>query len=66
MIILMILLTLFGLVMLVRPTVIWKITESWKSKDASEPSTMYMWFTRFGGAMFTIAGIGGIYAYSIL
>jgi hypothetical protein len=66
MIILMILLTLFGLVMLVRPAVIWVITESWKSNDATEPSTIYIWSTRFGGAICTIAGVGGIYAYSSL
>jgi hypothetical protein len=66
MIILMILLTLFGLVMLVLPSVIWEITESWKSNDATEPSTMYIWSTRFGGALCTIVGVAGIYAYSSL
>jgi hypothetical protein len=62
MLILFILLTLFGLVMLIRPTTIWQITESWKSDDATEPSDMYIWYTRFGGVICTLAGIGGIYA----
>jgi hypothetical protein len=66
MIILTALLTLFGLLMLVRPTVIWTITESWKSNDATEPSDIYILSTRFGGVMCTLAGIGGIITYSFL
>jgi hypothetical protein len=65
MIILAILLTLFGLLMLFQPTVIWTLTESWKSNDAAEPSDMYILSTRFGGLMCTLAGIGGIIAYSL-
>lgn len=66
MIILAILLTLFGLLMLVRPTVIWKITESWKSNDGTEPSDLYILSTRFGGVMCTLAGLGVIIAYLFL
>jgi hypothetical protein len=66
MIILAILLLLFGLLMFVRPAVIWTITESWKANDATEPSDLYMFSTRFGGVMCALAGIGGIVAYSLL
>jgi hypothetical protein len=66
MVIIAVLLTLFGLLMLVRPAVIWTITESWKSNDATEPSDMYILSTRFGGVMCTLAGAGVIITYSFL
>jgi uncharacterized membrane protein len=60
MIILGVLLVLFGLLMLFKPTLIWLITESWKSDDATEPSDLYIWSTRFGGVMCTLAGIAAV------
>jgi hypothetical protein len=55
-------LTILGFVMLFRPTLFWEITESWKSNDGTEPSDLYIFSTRFGGVMFTIAGILGFIA----
>ncbi|MBP1996612.1 DUF6199 family natural product biosynthesis protein [Paenibacillus eucommiae] len=60
--ILAVVLTLFGLLLLIKPSVIWTITESWKSNDATEPSDLYIWSTRFGGIMCTLAGVAGIIA----
>jgi hypothetical protein len=48
-----ILLFLFGLFLLISPGVWWSITEQWKSSDAIEPSKLFIWSTRFGGAMCT-------------
>lgn len=59
-------LILFGLLMLLKPPIIWSITESWKSNDATEPSDLYLWSTRFGGVMCTLAGLGGILAVWVL
>lgn len=59
---LFILLTVFGLGMLLQPGVMWKLLESWKTDGHSEPSNLYIGSTRFGGALCTIAGIGGIVA----
>ncbi|WP_042149976.1 DUF6199 family natural product biosynthesis protein [Paucisalibacillus sp. EB02] len=50
--------TVFGLCALLKPEWIWKLTESWKSNDATEPSDIYIFSTRFGGVMSTLAGIG--------
>lgn len=52
--------------MLIKPSIIWLITESWKSNDFTEPSNLYIWSTRFGGIMMTLAGIGGIVAHLLL
>jgi uncharacterized membrane protein len=60
MIVLGIALIIAGVLMMVRPNVVWTITESWKSNDATEPSNLYKWSTRFGGAMCTIVGVGVI------
>lgn len=57
MIILGIILTVVGILMLVRPTLVWSITESWKSSDATEPSNLYKLSIRFGGIMCTLAGV---------
>jgi len=66
MIILAILLIIFGLFMLVYPATIWKITESWKSSDATEPSDLYLLSTRFGGTMCILVGFGGIIVYLLI
>ncbi|MEK3917678.1 DUF6199 family natural product biosynthesis protein [Paenibacillus sp. FSL H7-0331] len=63
MIIVTVLLLLCGLLMLIRPAILWTITESWKSNDAAEPSDLYLWSTRFGGVMFTLVGLAGVYVY---
>lgn len=62
MLLLGIILIIIGGTMIVKPSVIWIITESWKSDDGTEPSKLYTWSTRFGGIMMTLAGIGGIIA----
>jgi hypothetical protein len=61
-----VLLILFGLLMLIQPSIIWSMAESWKSNDAIEPSDLYVKSTRFGGALTTLAGIGGVLAFWIL
>ncbi|GAA3401957.1 DUF6199 family natural product biosynthesis protein [Paenibacillus hodogayensis] len=63
MLFLAIILIFIGLTMLIRPSLIWAITESWKSNDATEPSDLYKLSTRFGGVMFTLIGIGLCIAY---
>jgi hypothetical protein len=60
------LLVIVGLVMLVRPALIWSIGEQWKSSDATEPSALYILSTRFGGVMCLLVGIGVIAAYTVL
>jgi hypothetical protein len=61
-----VLLVLLGLMMLIKPSIIWSITESWKSADTTEPSDLYVWSTRFGGVMVTLAGLGGVLAFWFL
>ncbi|WP_186673436.1 DUF6199 family natural product biosynthesis protein [Sporosarcina sp. BP05] len=51
-----------GVTMIVKPSILWLIAESWKSNDGTEPSDFYNGSTRFGGILMTIAGIGGIIA----
>ncbi|TXC92720.1 hypothetical protein FS935_00475 [Metabacillus litoralis] len=58
-----ILLITIGVTMIVKPSILWILTESWKSNDGTEPSSLYKWSTRFGGIMITIAGIGSIIIY---
>ncbi|HHU18830.1 MAG TPA: hypothetical protein GXZ58_01005 [Bacilli bacterium] len=55
-----IILMIIGVVIIVKPSVIWFIQENWKSNDNTEPSSLYIWSTRFGGIMMTLAGIGGV------
>ncbi len=52
-----------GLLMIFKPHWVWSISESWKSSDASGPSTFYIRSVRIGGIMCTLAGIAGGIAY---
>lgn len=62
MVILFVLLVAFGLLMVLKPGIVWQLTESWKSDDAAEPSELYLFATRLGGILCTLAGIGGVIA----
>ena len=46
-----------GIFIFLKPDLIWKITEQWKSYSADEPSELYIKSTKFGGALFTVFGI---------
>ena len=46
-----------GIFIFLKPDLIWKITEQWKSYSADEPSDWYIKSTKFGGALFTVFGI---------
>lgn len=52
-----------GWVMLFKPDLVWRITEKWKSQDADEPSSLFVWSTRFGGFLCALAGIASFAAY---
>lgn len=53
-----------GVVMLVRPQLVYKLNEGWMYIDARKPPkpvmTVYLWATRFVGVMFILAGIGSL------
>ncbi len=50
-----------GVVMLVKPQLVFELTESWKhDSGAAEPSRLWLFSTRFGGVMCVLAGILGI------
>ena len=46
-----------GIFIFLKPDLIWKITEQWKSYRADEPSDWYIISTKIGGALFTAFGI---------
>ena len=60
-ILLSILLILGGLLMLFFPDLVYDLSESWKSNRSAEPSDFYRFSTRFGGVMFILVGIGGMF-----
>ena len=56
-----IVLILWGLVMLCAPNFVYELTQSWKNYSSGEPSDLYRFSTRFGGVMFILVGIGGLF-----
>ena len=54
-----------GTCMLLRPDVIYQLTESWKSNFSDDPSRLYIISTRFGGVMFLLVGLLGAIAFFI-
>lgn len=62
MIFLAVILIIIGLTMLFSPTLFWKLTESWKSENASSPSDLYKVNVTFGGIMMILVGLAGVLA----
>lgn len=54
-----IILVIIGLVMLIKPEIVFEITESWKHSSDTEPSDFYKLETRIGGAVLLIVGAAG-------
>lgn len=54
-----------GLLMLLKPKIVWKVLEEWKSYSAEEPSRFYIKSTRFGGIMFILAGAASLIVFFI-
>lgn len=50
----------YGLFIFLRPDLLWRLTEQWKSYRADEPSELYVKTVRIGGAGFVILGIAMI------
>ncbi len=46
-----------GVFLFVRPDLVWKLTEQWKSYRADEPSDLYVKSTKFGGVVFALLGV---------
>ena len=46
-----------GFIMLIKPNVMWKIAESWKTKTNAEPTDLYMIIIRIGGLILAVGGI---------
>jgi len=53
-------LVLIGGIMLIKPKAIWKISESWKTKAAGEPTDLYIMMIRIGGCILVVGGICAI------
>ena len=60
MIVLAIILLAIGLFLTIKPTLVWKFTESWKSYSDGDPSDLYLLNTRIGGIVFLGMGIATI------
>ena len=65
-IVLSIIFVIIGVIMIIKPEVVFDVTESWKSYSSSEPSKLYLFSTRFGGAMFLLVGIGGLITFLLI
>ncbi|MEH7110169.1 DUF6199 family natural product biosynthesis protein [Bacillus sp. JJ1764] len=50
-------LVVMGAIMLVKPDTVWKISESWKTKNSTEPTIIYRNLIRIGGSVILIGGI---------
>jgi len=60
-----VLLSVVGLIMLVKPKIIWAITEKWKSEGAEDPSFIYIVSIRLGGLICAVVAILCFYALSL-
>ena len=56
-------LLLIGLVRLCKPDWVWELTEQWKSRDAGEPSSLYIISTRIGGGVCILTAVAATIVY---
>ena len=45
-----------GMFIFLKPDLVWKLTEEWKSYRADEPSEFYLKVTKIGGISFALFG----------
>jgi len=43
-----------GMFIFLKPGLVWKLTEEWKSYRADEPSELYLKVTKIGGILFAL------------
>ncbi|WP_397310148.1 DUF6199 family natural product biosynthesis protein [Paenibacillus darwinianus] len=48
-----------------KTTLFWSLTEQWTSKDATEPSDLYIMNTRIGGGICCLIGLAGIIIFFV-
>lgn len=65
-ILLAVIIAVVGVVMIVKPKLIYEITESWKNNSGSEPSEAYLLWTRLSGIVCLLVGVVGVVALLIL
>lgn len=46
-----------GIFIFLKPCLIWKLTEEWKSYCADEPSHLYLKSVKIGGILFVLLGV---------
>ena len=46
-----------GMFIFLKPDLVWKLTEAWKSNRADEPSELYLKTTKIGGILFALLGV---------
>ncbi len=46
-----------GMFIFLKPDLVWKLTEEWKSYRADEPSEFYLKVSKIGGISFALFGI---------
>ena len=46
-----------GMFIFLKPDLVWKLTEAWKSYRADEPSELYLKTTKIGGILFALLGV---------
>ena len=50
-------------VLLLKPELVYKLTERWKCYSSDEPSTLYLFSARFSGVIMSILGVGSLIVF---
>lgn len=46
-----------GIFIFLKPDLVWRLTEEWKSYRVDGPSELYLKVTQIGGALFALVGV---------
>ena len=51
---------LIGILIVLKPKIVYNLTQKWRSANNSEPSALYIFVIRFWGVLFVLLGIAAL------
>ena len=55
-----------GIIIFFNPSLLYEITESWKSYSSADPSDLYIFSTKVGGVFVTLVGIASVIVFFVI
>lgn len=54
---------LVGIFVVIKPKIVYDLTQNWRNAKSAEPSQLYLFVTRIWGVLFILLGIAGLIVF---